>query len=118
MMYFATGVGVLFITFWIAQLVFARLHLKWSNSIIESDESDEDCGVSVIHPITDLDFELEKNLESWANQNYKGKVEHIFSFQKHNDPAIKVVEEFKEKHADMNIIIIIKPVTGGYGIQN
>jgi len=69
--------------------------------------------VSVIHPIKDLDFEFEKNLESWFNQDYKGKVQHIFSFQDPDDPAIKVVKEFKEKYPDRDIEIIVNPVIEG-----
>ncbi|MGI6777670.1 MAG: glycosyltransferase [Acetivibrionales bacterium] len=113
MMYFATIMGLLFISFWIAQLVFIRLHLKWSHTIISSDESDEGTGVSIIHPIKDLDFELHKNLETWFNQNYRGKIEHIFSFQDPMDPAIAVVKELKEKYEDMDIRIIVNPVIHG-----
>jgi len=113
MMYFATIIGLLFISFWIAQLVFARLHLKWSHTIISSDESDEEVGVSIIHPVKDLDFEFEKNLETWFRQNYRGKVEHIFSFQEPDDRAIAVVEGLKEKYPDTDIRIIVNPVMQG-----
>lgn len=113
MMYFATIMGLLFVSFWIAQLVFVKLHVKWSNTIINSDESDEGIGVSVIHPIKDLDFELEKNLESWFNQNYRGNIEHIFSFQEPDDPAIPVVEKLQKKYSDMDISIIVNPVMEG-----
>jgi len=113
MLYFAVAVGLIFIVFWTAQLVFVRLHIRWSKRIINSDRSDEDTGVSIIHPIKDLDFELEKNLESWFDQNYRGPVEHIFSFQEKDDPAIEVVKKLKEKHKDMDITIIINPVIAG-----
>jgi ceramide glucosyltransferase len=113
MFYFAVAVGLIFIVFWTAQIIFVRLHIRWSKRIINSDRSDEDTGVSIIHPIKDLDFELEKNLETWFDQNYKGSVEHIFSFQEQDDPAIEVVKKLKEKHKDMDITIIINPVLEG-----
>ncbi len=114
MLYFAVFLlGLVFCGFWIAQLVFVFLHLKWSNTIIQSDERDVNVPVTVIHPIKDLDFEFEKNLESWMNQNYKGKVQHIFSFQEPDDPAIKVVEKVKEQYPDKDITIIVNPVIEG-----
>jgi len=112
-MYFAAAIGALFCTFWIAQIVFVKLHLNWTNRLIESNECDEAVPVSVIHPIKDLDFEIEKNLESWMNQNYRGKVQHIFSFQEPDDPAIKVVEELIKKNPDMDMTITVNPVMEG-----
>jgi cellulose synthase/poly-beta-1,6-N-acetylglucosamine synthase-like glycosyltransferase len=106
-------VGLLFCTFWISQLVFVYLHLNWTNTIIESDERDVNTPVTVIHPIKDLDFEFEKNLESWMKQNYKGQVQHIFSFQEPDDPAIKVVREIKERYPEKDITIIVNPVMEG-----
>jgi len=105
--------GVVFCAFWVAQLVFVFLHQKWSNTIIASDERDVNVPVTVIHPIKDLDFEFEKNLESWMNQNYKGNVQHIFSFQEPDDPAIKVVEKVKERYPEKDITIIVNPVMEG-----
>ncbi|HHV99432.1 MAG TPA: glycosyltransferase [Clostridiaceae bacterium] len=113
MMYLAAVVGILFCSFWIAQLIFVRTHLKWTNTIIESDERDAEVPVSVIHPIKDLDFEFEKNLESWMHQNYKGKVQHIFSFQEADDPAIKVVREFMKKYPEIDMTITVNPVIEG-----
>ncbi len=113
MVIYVIGLGVVFCAFYIAQLVFVKIHRGWTNSIIKSDESDEGTGVTVIHPIKDLDFELDKNLETWLNQNYKGPVEHIFSFQELNDPAIEVVESLKNKHPEVDILLIVNPVTNG-----
>jgi ceramide glucosyltransferase len=113
MMYFAIALGILFCSFWVAQLIFVYLHLRWTNTIIDSDESDENVPVTVIHPIKDLDFEFEKNLESWMNQNYKGDVQHIFSFQEPDDPAIEVVKKIKNKYPEKDIDIIVNPVMEG-----
>ena len=60
LLYISISVGAFFILFWCAQLIFFRLHMNWTNCIIPSDEQDEDVGVSIIHPIKDRDFELEK----------------------------------------------------------
>jgi ceramide glucosyltransferase len=113
MMYFATAVGILFCSFWIAQLVFVKLHMLWTNLILESDERDKNVPVSVIHPIKDLDFELDKNLESWLNQNYKGMVQHIFSFQEPEDPAIEVVKALMRKYPEIDMQITVNPVIEG-----
>jgi len=80
---------------------------------IKSNRDDEKYPVSVIHPIKDLDFELEKNLESWMNQYYKGPVQHIFSFQDPEDPAIEYVEKLKERYPEADIEIIVNPVKPG-----
>jgi ceramide glucosyltransferase len=113
MLYVCMAVGILFSLFWCAQLIFFRLHLNWTNRIIESGGEDERVGVSVIHPIKDLDFELDRNLESWFAQNYKGPVQHIFSFQTPDDPAIPVVEELIRKHPQLDCQIIVNPVMQG-----
>lgn len=113
MIYVAIAVGIVFCSFLIAQLVFVFLHRKWTNKIIESADEDKNTSVSIIHPIKDLDFELEQNLESWMNQNYKGKLEHIFSFQDPEDPAIPVVSEFVKKFPHVDTSIIVNSVMQG-----
>jgi ceramide glucosyltransferase len=113
MFYVTLAVGILFCLFWVAQIVFLKLHLNWTNRTIESDAEDEKVGVTIIHPIKDLDFELDKNLESWFGQNYRGPVEHIFSFQEPDDPAIKVVRDISGKYPDIESHIIINPVIPG-----
>ncbi len=113
LLYICIAAGAFFILFWCAQLVFFRLHMNWTNRIIPSDEQDENVGVSIIHPIKDLDFELEKNLESWFRQNYTGPVQHIFSFQDPNDPAIPVVRSVIQNHPSVDCQITINPVMHG-----
>ena len=113
MFYVAVAVGILFCSFWIAQLVFVKLHLDWTNRMQKSTEDDENVGVSIIHPIKDLDFELEKNLESWFKQDYSGPVEHIFSFQEPDDPAIRVVKSFIEGYPQIDSKIVVNPVIQG-----
>lgn len=113
MLYVCVAVGILFSLFWCAQLIFFKIHLNWTNRMIESGAEDEKVGVSVIHPIKDLDFELEKNLESWFLQNYKGPVQHIFSFQETEDPAIPVVNAMIAKHPGLDCQVIVNPVISG-----
>jgi len=113
MFYVVVSIGVLFCSFWAAQLIFVKLHLNWTERIIESSGEDENIGVSIIHPIKDPDFEMEKNLESWFNQNYRGPVQHIFSFQEPNDPAIEVVKQFIAKYPETDARITVNPVIAG-----
>lgn len=113
LLYISLAIGAFFILFWCAQLIFFRLHMNWTNVIIPSDDEDEQAGVSVIHPIKDLDFELDKNLESWFRQNYRGPVQHIFSFQAPDDPAIPVVRSIVEQHPAIDSQIIVNPVMAG-----
>ena len=111
--YVCVAVSIFFCLFWLAQLVFFKLHLSWTNRIIPSGEEDEKVGVSIIHPIKDLDFELDKNLEAWFNQDYRGPVEHIFSFQTPDDPAIPVVQSMMEKYQKIDCSLIVNPVMQG-----
>ena len=113
MFYVFVGASIIFCFYWGAQILFAIKHKKYSMTLIDSDEQDLNTPVSIIHPIKDLDFELEKNLDSWMKQNYKGKVEHIFSFQDPNDPAIPVVKELMSKYPDIDYKIIVNPVMQG-----
>jgi cellulose synthase/poly-beta-1,6-N-acetylglucosamine synthase-like glycosyltransferase len=113
MFYFAISVGIVFCSFWLAQLIFVKFHLNWTNKIIKSDQRDEKVGVSIIHPIKDLDFEIEKNLESWMNQDYRGAVEHIFSFQDPDDPAIPVVKKFMTRYPEIDMQITVNPIMEG-----
>jgi len=113
LMYVCVAVGILFCLFWCSQLIFFKLHLNWTNRIIQSNEEDEGVGVSFIHPIKDLDFELDKNMETWFTQNYKGPMQHIFSFQIPDDPAIPVIKAMLEKYPSVDGKIIVNPVMQG-----
>ncbi|MDP4093284.1 MAG: glycosyltransferase [Bacillota bacterium] len=113
MVYVCIALGLIFCSFWVAQLIFVTAHSRWTYRITESDKRDMSTGVSIIHPIKDLDFELEKNLESWMNQNYKGPVEHIFSFQEADDPAIEIVRDIISKYPEVDCKITINPVIEG-----
>jgi hypothetical protein len=68
----ALGLSAVFVTYWIAQIVFFCLHLAWTNRLIPSDESDAKAAVTVIHPTKDLDHEQYLNFESWLRQGYRG----------------------------------------------
>lgn len=113
LMYACIAVAVVFCLFYLSQLIFFKLHLNWTNRIIQSGEEDEKVGVSIIHPIKDLDFELDKNIDTWFTQNYRGPVQHIFSFQTPDDPAITVVKALLEKHPEIDGKVIVNPVMQG-----
>ena len=113
MVYVAIGLGGIFCTYWVAQLVFVYLHLRWTNTLLESSAEDADLPVTVIHPIKDLDFELDRNLDSWLQQDYAGRVQHIFSFQDPDDPALPVVRTLPKRYPDADIEVIANPVIEG-----
>lgn len=113
LMYACVAVAIVFSLFYCSQLIFFKLHLNWTNRIIQSGEEDEKTGVSIIHPIKDLDFELDKNIGTWFSQNYRGPVQHIFSFQTPDDPAIPVVKALLEKNPAIDGKVIVNPVMQG-----
>jgi hypothetical protein len=82
---------------------------------IKSTVLDAESHVSVIHPIKDMDFELEKNLASWKNQEFTGKVQHIFSFQNPEDPAIQAVSSFMREYPGMDWTVTVNPLIPGFG---
>lgn len=113
LMYACAAVAIVLCLFYCAQLIFFKLHLNWTNRIVQSGGEDERTGVSIIHPIKDLDFELDKNIETWFSQNYRGPVQHIFSFQTPDDPAIPVVKALLEENPAIDAKVIVNPVIPG-----
>jgi ceramide glucosyltransferase len=109
----ALPVGLLFCAYWIAQLLFVRGHLDWTNRPLASGESDANSNVTVIHPIKDLDYQLDENLGSWLRQDYRGAIQHIFSFQDPSDPAIPAVRRIVAAYPDYDIEIIVNPLIAG-----
>jgi ceramide glucosyltransferase len=113
MVYLALILGGIFLTYWAAQLVFAHRHVQWTDTLQPFHEKDEPKSVSVIHPIKDLDFELERNLDSWLSQDYCGPVEHIFSFQDAADPALPVIRGLPARHPAADLKILVNPLLPG-----
>lgn len=113
MNYVAVCLGGLFCTYWVAQLIFVYLHLRWTNTLLKSDERDADAPVTVIHPIKDLDFELDRNLDSWLQQDYTAPIQHIFSFQDPDDPALPIVHTLPKRYPDADIEVIANPIIEG-----
>jgi ceramide glucosyltransferase len=113
MVYLALALGIVFSAYWVAQLEFVRRHRRWSFARLSSDASDAGAPVSVVHPIKDVDYGLEENLEGWFAQDYRGRVEHIFSFQDPDDPAIAVVRQAVARHPEQAVRIIVNPLAPG-----
>jgi ceramide glucosyltransferase len=109
----AIALGAVFGIYWIAQIVFVYLHLRWTNALVPSDMSDAGVPVTVIHPIKDRDHELELNLDSWLRQDYRGAVQHIFSFQDPDDAAIPAARTLKERWPAADIAITVNPLLPG-----
>jgi ceramide glucosyltransferase len=114
MVYLALVLGGIFVLYWTAQLVFAHHHVRWTYTPTPAEARDAfSRSVSVIHPIKDLDFELEQNLDSWLSQDYGGLVEHIFSFQDAADPALPVVRALPARYPAASIQIIVNSLIPG-----
>jgi ceramide glucosyltransferase len=105
--------AIIFCSLWVVPLIFVKLHSAWSDEPQKDNADGADLKISFIHPMKGRDYELKHNIESWVNQSCKGKIQHIFSFQEENDPAIKIAGEIKKKYPDSDIEIVINPVTGG-----
>ncbi len=109
MIYVAIAVGGVFCTYWVAQVVFVYLHRAWTRRPMLPDPRWEEPPITLVHPIKDLDHELIENLASWAAQDYRGKVQHVFSFQAEDDEAIPVIERWAGAHRDQDVTIIVNP---------
>jgi ceramide glucosyltransferase len=114
MLYLAGFLCLAFCSFWTAQILFVHFHQKKTGVFIKSTVLDAKSHVSIIHPIKDVDFELEKNLASWMNQDFTGKVQHIFSFQNPEDPAIQAVRTFMREYPGMDWTITVNPLIPGF----
>lgn len=102
-----------FLAYWLAQLVFVHRYRRRSRLPMTSDVRDAGTPLSVIHPIRGLDFAASDNVASWLDQNYQGPVEHIFSFQAADDPALPVVRAVLAGRPDVDAKVIVNPVLEG-----
>ncbi len=109
MTYLAIALGACFCTYWVAQVVFVCLHRSWTRRPMAPDDRYAEPPVTLIHPIKDLDHELSENLASWASQDYRGPVQHVFSFQAADDPAIPVIRAWAAAHPDQDVTVIVNP---------
>jgi cellulose synthase/poly-beta-1,6-N-acetylglucosamine synthase-like glycosyltransferase len=109
MIYIAFAVGACFCTYWVAQAVFVHLHLRWTRRPVPFDDRHPEPAVTVVHPVKDLDHELFQNLASWASQDYRAAVQHIFSFQDAGDAAIPVIRRWAGEHPALDVTIIVNP---------
>jgi ceramide glucosyltransferase len=109
MIYLAIALGTGFGTYWVAQVVFVWLHVRWTERLLPPDATRPEPPVTFIHPIKDLDPDLDENLASCMQQDYLGAVQHVFSFQTADDPAIPVIERWKTVHPEQDITIIVNP---------
>jgi ceramide glucosyltransferase len=109
MIYVALALGAVFGTYWVAQIVFVWLHVRWTRRLLSPDAQHPEPPITFIHPIKDLDPDLDDNLASCMTQDYLGEVQHIFSFQTPDDPAIPVIEQWQAAHPAQDITIIVNP---------
>jgi len=109
LIYVAIVLGACFCTYWVAQVVFVHLHMAWTRRPMLPDARFAEPPVTLIHPIKDLDHELGENLASWAAQDYRGAVQHVFSFQAADDPAIPVIRQWASAHPEQDVAVIVNP---------
>ncbi len=109
MTYLAIALGACFCTYWVAQVVFVYLHMAWTRRPLPPDDRHAEPPVTLVHPIKDLDHELLENLASWAGQDYRGTVQHVFSFQDADDPAIPVIDRWAAAHPGQDVTLIVNP---------
>jgi ceramide glucosyltransferase len=107
MIYVAIAMGACFCAYWVAQVVFVYLHLGWTRRPLPADERHDEPPITLVHPIKDLDHELLENLASWAAQDYRGAVQHVFSLQDGDDPAIPVIRRWAANHPAQDVTIIV-----------
>jgi ceramide glucosyltransferase len=107
MTYLAIALGACFCTYWVAQVVFVYLHVAWTRRPLPADDAHPEPPITLIHPIKDLDHELDENLSSWAAQDYRGAVQHVFSFQQAGDAAIPVIERWAAVHPEQDVSVIV-----------
>ncbi|MGE5361245.1 MAG: glycosyltransferase [Bacteroidales bacterium] len=109
MIYVAVAIGACFCAYWVAQVIFVYLHLQWTRRPLRADDRQEEPPVTLVHPVKDLDHELLENLASWAGQDYRGAVQHVFSLQDAADAAIPVIERWAADHPRHDVTIIVNP---------
>lgn len=84
-----------------------RQMLAYSTSL--PSETSTAFPVGIIKPVYGADAYTEDNFRSWAEQDYDGPVEMIFSFQEKNDPALPIAED-----APGQLELLFNPVKPGY----
>jgi ceramide glucosyltransferase len=67
--------------------------------------------VTVIVPVSGADRFSERNFESWLRQDYAGDVQHIFSLQREDDPALPLLEALAARHP---LETMVNPVQPGF----
>lgn len=67
--------------------------------------------ITVIKPVYGANPFTQRNFRSWAEQEYPGPVQLIFSFQTPHDPAIEIAQGIESRH---EIELIVNPIAEGY----
>ncbi len=63
--------------------------------------------VSILKPLHGMEAQLERNLESFFEQHYRGNFEVIFSVENKDDSALPVARKVCEKHANVPSQILV-----------
>ncbi len=70
--------------------------------------------VTLMKPLSGAEPGLRENLETFCTQNYPSAVQMVFGVQAADDPAIKIVDELRAAHPDVEIGLIVGPRREGF----
>jgi ceramide glucosyltransferase len=69
--------------------------------------------VSILKPLFGAEAQLAENLETYLNQDYKGKVQVIFGVQHPDDSAIPVVKSLIERYSGHDLQLVVNGAAHG-----
>ena len=71
-------------------------------------EADFAPAVTILKPVCGIDFELDKNLRSFCEQDYP-RFQVVFVLSSPNDPAIRIIERIITDLPDRDIALVVDP---------
>jgi len=105
-----TIAGIILVT--LVAVIMLRLDKKVQQSlsrvvVSELDTTHEVPSISIIKPVYGKDSFTAENFRSWAQQDYPGKLQLIYSFQNPKDPAIEIAQSTTSSYPGK---VIVNPV--------
>ena len=108
------SLSISLVLLFVSAAIMFRLNRKAAKSLrhaIQPLGSIQTLPVSVIKPVYGADHHTERNFQSWADQDYTGPLQIIFSFQDETDPAIPIAMRVATVH---DLSVIVNPVEEGF----
>jgi len=72
-----------------------------------ADAASEHPCVTLLKPLHGAEPRLRENLETFCRQNYDAAMQIVFGVQDAADPAIRIVEELKRAHPNVDIALVV-----------